>query len=205
MADLPSQSRAPRAPHRERASHTWVLGLALLAGLVLLAALIVGAPPASAQQEDDEAPAPLAFRVQFENLQAAQTMGRVQVDYAIAPADWRRLQQRDISAWISLYVPYTVTSPTYAYAYHVPLATRSGEVDFPDWLSTLQARNVGLCLLGTRPGDNLGLGRGYTCDSLYVTSLQPADASSTQAVSFNLTYYDGWPYFGYFPWPQPFP
>lgn len=180
---------------------------ALLVTSVLVGLLVAAGPSAAEQSPGGGRPAddptPLELDLRFETLRATRSMGRIQMTYEVAAGDWERLREADISLFISMWIPNDGAPGGFAYAYHMPLDERAGQVDFPEWLDTLAADRVGLCPLGARPYDNLGLGRGYACDSLVLTSLRP-EATSPGPVDFQMTYYGGMPYYGYFPWKGPY-
>ena len=154
--------------------------------------------------EGVEGDRPLEIAVAFDYLHVARKGGDIAVAYQISQADWQMLRDENISMWVSMYVPNETTPDLYSYSYHMPLEGRAGVVAFPEWLSTLQAERVALCMLGAKPYDNLGLGRGYACDELVEMPVDRRLQTSGDAVQFELNYYGGMPYYGYFPWRGPF-
>ena len=193
--------------------------MSLRALVVALAGLLsVGLPAAGIAQQAEQAPSsefvepeeleypqagterPLELDVSFDYLWVARQGAGLVIAYAVDPEDWARAKQRDIALWINMYIPEATVPPTFAYAYHMPLDKREGVVEYPDWLSTLQAQTVAVCPLGTGPFDNLGLGRGYACDNLYMMPIHDELRSTGESVAFELSYYTGIPYYGFFPW-----
>lgn len=147
---------------------------------------------------------PFGFDVAFDYLRVARKDGDIAVAYQVAAADWKELRRANISLWVSIYIPNATTPVTFSYSYHLPLDNeRSGVVEFPEWLSTLHVDELGVCVLGTMPYDNLGLGRGYSCLELLFTPIQRRLTPQNDAVTFELIYYGGIPYYGYFPWKGP--
>lgn len=157
-------------------------------------------------REGFELDRPLELDIAFDYLRVARKDGDIAVAYQIAASDWQKTRRENITLWVSIWVPNETTPVTFSYSYHLPLdGGRTGVVEFPEWLSTLQADELGVCILGTKPYDNLGLGRGYSCRELLFTKVeQRLTPTRGDAVTFELSYYGGMPYYGYFPWKGPF-
>ncbi len=196
-----------------------IRGLVCVLAAIAIGWAAVGPAPTSAQEvyvepgelsedyqppEGSELDRPLEITVAFDYLRVAREAGDIAIAYQVAASDWEAVVDENVQLWVSMYIPNETTPITFAYSYHLPLEGRTGVIEFPDWLSTLHADRVGLCLLGTRPYDNLGLGRGYACDQLMLAPVERGLEPSGEAVSFELTYYGGMPYYGYFPWRGPF-
>ncbi|QDG50248.1 hypothetical protein FIV42_05735 [Persicimonas caeni] len=148
---------------------------------------------------------PLELDITFDYLHVARKDGDIAVAYQVADSDWKRVRRHNITLWVSIYIPSETTPPTLSYSYHLPLDDgRTGLVEFPEWLSTLHVDELGVCVLGTKPYDNLGLGRGYACNELLLAPVHRRLQQRGDGVRFELTYYGGMPYYGYFPWRGPF-
>lgn len=155
-------------------------------------------------REGFELDRPLTIEVAFEHVWVARRGGGLVVAYRVSPNDWKVAKREEITLWMSIFIPNRTDPPTFAYSYHLPLEAPDGVLAYPRWLSTFGAAEVGLCALGTRPYDNLGLGRGYACEAIHLVEVHDAVRRDGYARTFDLVYYGAMPYYGYFPWRGPF-
>jgi hypothetical protein len=140
--------------------------------------------------------------VQLEQLAVYQSEGSVVVDLTIDDGDWERLAEADITLWMDLRIP-TDGSPTQRwFRYTLPIDKQNGHLRYPDWLSTSHAEQVGLCMLGTRPGDQLAFGQGYVCSETLWLAVERRGRRGTRQ-TIDLSYHRGLPGPPYAPWMQP--
>lgn len=190
--------------HMRRASGGALRTLAVVCLLVLAPSL-----PASAQdagdendQSDSDTLETAHQTVRLEKLAVYTSEGSVVVDYSVDDADWERLVDGEITLWMDLRIP-TNGSPTHRwFRYTLPLDEPDGSLTYPDWLSTSQADQVGLCMLGTRPGDQLAFGQGYVCSETLWRNVERRGRRATEQ-TIELSYHRGLPGPPYAPWMNP--
>lgn len=161
--------------------------------------VVVPPPPASAQdagndtdQPADDTPETAHQTVRVGELAVYHSEGSVVVDYTIDEGDWERLADGEVTLWMDLRIP-TNGSPTHRwFRYTLPIDQQDGSLKYPEWLSISQAEQVGLCLLGTRPGDQLAFGQGYVCSKTLWRKLEERGRRGTEQ-TIDLSYHRGLP------------
>ena len=174
-------------------------------GLLLMAALLatIGLPDDSFGESDPPADGE-TLSVGFDDLGLAKKRGDLTVRYAITEESWERLADRDITLWMHVSLPTPEKLPQQTVSYTLGVDERRGTLSYPDWLSVPRGEAVGLCLLGTGPGDQLGFGRGWICrDTLWFEVSAAGRDGSPRSQTIDLDYHDGPPYLPYAPWTEP--
>lgn len=182
------------------------LGAIVAGALVVLLALPGQAQTTSAEKdgEPEESTRPATLEITFEELGVSEKKGRLVVHYRVEKSSWKSVERHDLRLWFHLRIPTESNLPDDTYSYTLPLEGRSGETRFPRWLARDSEDEIGICLMGTGTGDDLGLGRGYVCDEtrwqrVYNTwSRGPIDR-----ITVELKYKAGPPYIPYAPWTEP--
>jgi len=140
--------------------------------------------------------------VHLQQLAVHRSEGSIVVDYTIDNRDWERITGREVTLWMALRIP-TDGSPTQRwFRYTLPLDQQDGSLKYPEWLSTSHAEQVGLCMLGIRPGDQLAFGQGYVCRETLWLEVERRGRRGTEQ-TIELSYHRGLPGPPYAPWMQP--
>ena len=170
--------------------------VALAAATSMLVGLSATAAADDSEEDFSERP-----KVTFERLSVHSRGGQISIRYGIAEEDWKRARDSEVVLWASLYFPTRFNPPSYAFKYTIELGDREGKAEFPEWLSPPEDDVVGLCLMATGPGDNLGIGRGYMCDGVVSRPVvRPGRHGQRSNETIYLTYYPGYPVY---PLPDP--
>lgn len=165
--------------------------------------------PVSAQDAGDEndhssadSPETAHQTVHLQELAVYRSEGSVVVDYTVDDGDWERLADAEITLWMDLRIP-TDGSPTQRwFRYTLPIDEQDGSLKYPEWLSTSHAGQVGLCMLGTRPGDQLAFGQGYVCSETLWSEVERRGRRGNEQ-TIDLSYHRGLPGPPYAPWMKP--
>jgi hypothetical protein len=171
--------------------HADVTSLGLSATLVCLA-VVLSAASVAAQQSDasfEEDP-----KVAFDSLWVQSRSGRLVVNYEVSDEDWKRLDEASAALWVTLYFPSEFDPPALEPTYTVQMDERTGKAKFPRWLRPPDGGEVQMCISATQAGDNLGLRRGFLCDSLLSRTIEDRKPrAGTIATTVEMTYRPGIP------------
>jgi hypothetical protein len=165
----------------------------------LLALIGLPTPPAAASDPPTDGD---TLTVAFDDLQMTKKRGDLTIRYEVTDESWERLDTRDITVWMHVLLPTPEKLPQQTVSYTLGVDERRGELTYPDWLSVSRGEAIGLCLLGTGPGDHLGFGRGWTCRETRWFDLDGRERSP-RPTTIELEYSDGPPYLPYAPWTEP--
>ncbi|MGM0555583.1 MAG: hypothetical protein ACQEVA_04300 [Myxococcota bacterium] len=174
---------------RVRVNQIWARWLCagLLLGGLLATSTTAAAQGSEASFEEDP-------HVAFESLWVQSRSGRMVVNYEISDDDWKRLEKADAALWVTLYFPSEFDPPALEPTYTVQMDAQTGKAKFPRWLRPPDGDEVEMCISATQAGDNLGLRRGFLCDSLLNRQIEDREPGAGQAAAtVQMTYRPGIP------------